>query len=492
MLQNPAIWTLGLLALGASGILLFGHRQGGRTGSAAALAATTLFLVAAVWTVHAHDGHGRWFDGMFVLDAVGSLAALATAIAGLVTVFTLTPWLRRAGKDHAEVYALLLFAVAGMQVMLQTSHLATLFLGLETMSIALYALCACMRERREALEAGFKYFITGAFASALLLMAIALVYGLTGSMDLEVVRAKLQISGDLGVVAMVLFVAAFGFKLSLVPFHQWAPDVYQGAPTPLTGFMATAVKVTGFVALLRLLPMLQALSEHTVTVVGVLAVATMLVGNLSALAQQNVKRMLAFSSVAHAGYLLAGIAVALQMETIAPNSGSVAGFAVVFYLFLYTLMNLGAFGVLSMLERSEGGGLTFADLAGLKQRRPWLAGAMLVCMLSLAGVPLTGGFLAKWRIFEVLVPLMSGTQGTLFTVLTATLALASLIGLAYYLRVVLAMYVEPAPTGATLPAVPRFAALLVVLLAAALVWLGCAPGPTGSEGLAAVIRAAFL
>ena len=503
ILHNPAIWTLCLLAFGACAILLFGHRSRGtpettqgRNGSAAALATLTLLMVVSVWVMHAHDGHGSWAASMLVLEDLGSLAALACAVAGLVTTLMLTPWLRRAGggpsagKDHAEIYALLLLAIAGMQVMVQTQHLAVLFLGLETMSIALYALCASMRERRDALEAGFKYFITGAFASALLLMAIALLFGLTGSMEFGAVAAKLGSagastgSGALGVVAVVLLIAGFGFKLSLVPFHQWAPDVYQGAPTPLTGFMATAVKVTGFVALLRLLPLLQVHSQHMVPLLGVIAVATMLVGNLGALAQQNVKRMLAFSSVAHAGYLLAGVTAALAAE-------GAACAAVVFYLLLYTLMNLGAFGVLAMIERNEGGGLTFTDLAGLKQRRPWLAGAMLLCMLSLAGVPLTGGFLAKWRIFSVLVPLMNGTHGALFTVLTATLALASLVGLAYYLRVILAMYVEPAPTGAILPAVPRVAAFAVVLLAAAIVWLGCAPGPAGSEGLAALIRSAF-
>jgi NADH-quinone oxidoreductase subunit N len=474
MLANPAIWTLLLLALGTVLVLLFGHGTPLRLGRAAAIANITLLLVLGTWWVHAQDGHGTGFDGMFVLDRLGVLAAAGSALAGFITSVMLTGWLRRQGRVSAEVHALLLLAVAGMQVMVQTRHLAVMFLGLETMSVALYALCAALRERRTAVESGFKYFLTGAFASAVLLFAIALWFGLTGSFQVDGAANLLARSGDVGVVILVLFVAAFGFKLSVVPFHQWAPDVYEGAPTPVTGFMATAVKLVGFLTLFRLLPALAALSEHTVLILSVLAIATMAVGNLGALLQVRVKRMLAFSSVAHAGYLLAG-AVVFAAAPAGSSAATGAFVALGFYLIVYVLMNLLAFGVLSLNERAGDEPLLLDDLAGLRQRRPWMAAAMLVAMLSLAGVPLTGGFLAKWRIFSALLGECSGVHSTLMIVLASAVAVCSVVGLAYYLRVAMTMYVERSAEAKPLPVVPLLPLCVVMLLAGLVLWLGIAP-----------------
>lgn len=492
MLHNPAIWTLLLLAAGCVTVLLFGHGTNLRPGRGGLIANITLLLVLGTWWFHAFDGHGEGFDGMFLLDRMGMLAAAGAALAGFITTVMLTGWLRRQGRESAEVHALMLLAVAGMQVMVQTRHLAVLFLGLETMSVALYAMCAALRERRSAVESGFKYFLTGAFASALLLFAIALFFGITGSFHLDGAAGKLAAGGDLGVIALVLFVAAFGFKLSLVPFHQWAPDVYEGAPTPVTGFMATAVKLTGFMALMRLVPALGALSEHLLVIFAVLAIATMMVGNLGALVQTRVKRMLAFSSIAHAGYLLAGLCVALAAPA-GSDAAKSASVALSFYLLIYVLMNLLAFGVLALNERAGEEPLVLGDLAGLRHRRPWMAAAMLAAMLSLAGIPLTGGFIAKWQVFTVLLGECSGTHGTLMTVLAASVALCSVIGLAYYLRVVMTMYVEKGDDAKPLPVVPFLPMVLVMLLAGLVLWVGIVPEGVafGSEAITGFLRTLY-
>ncbi len=492
MLHNPAIWTLLLLAAGCVTVLLFGHGTALRPGRGGAIANITLLLVLSVWWVHAFHGHGEGFDGMFLLDRMGMLAAAGSAFAGFVTTVMLTGWLRRQGRECAEVHALMLLAVAGMQVMVQTRHLAVLFLGLETMSVALYAMCAALRERRAAVESGFKYFLTGAFASALLLLAIAIIFGLTGSFHLDGAETKLAHAGELGVIALVLFLAAFGFKLSLVPFHQWAPDVYEGAPTPVTGFMATAVKLTGFMTLLRLVPALGALSQHLLLILAVLAIATMLVGNLGALVQTRVKRMLAYSSIAHAGYLLAALCVVLAAPA-GSAAAEGASVALSFYLVVYVLMNLLAFGVLALNERAGDEPLLLNDLAGLRNRRPWMAAAMLAAMLSLAGIPLTGGFIAKWQVFTALLGECGGAHGTLMTVLASSVALCSVIGLAYYLRVVMTMYVEKGEDAKPLPVVPFAPMLLVMLLAGLVLWVGIVPDglALGSEAISGFLRTLF-
>lgn len=492
-MNHPAI-TAPLFALaGAAGlILLFFFRPDADGRSPAAKVAGVGFGGAAFLLLLVWGGWGTDFDGFLYGDTLGSVAALVAVLAGLLTVFTSAPFLRKAGREPAEFHALLLLAVAGMVAMVITGHLVTIFIGLETMSLALYVLSASLRERRTSIEAGAKYFLAGAFASGILLMGIALVYGATGKLSLPEIAAGGSAGTPLALTGLLLMLVGFGFKVAAAPFHQWAPDVYEGAPTPVTGFMSTTVKLVAFTALIRVVEAFSGQSAALTDVLCWLAALTMIAGNLGALAQRSVKRMLAYSSISHAGYVLAGVAVLAAVPRGDPAAAA-ARAAVLLYLVVYTAMNLGAFGVLSAVETSDEKGLGFDDLGALKQRHPLLAGCMMLFMISLAGVPPTGGFLAKWRIFETLVDRFSVSGDRSWMVLIVLLAVNSVVGLAYYLRVVMAMYMAPAP--AALPVYPRPAwstCFAVVVCAFLTLWLGF--GPTflgfGAEGLLTWVRSA--
>jgi NADH-quinone oxidoreductase subunit N len=452
------------------------------------------FVIAAVCTIAVwpENGQGlRTFHGLLLMDGLGAVVTMMVLIAGAATLGFASDYFKKVEWNLPEIPILILLAVSGMVVMATTDHLGVIFLGLEIMSLSLYVLCASLRTRIQSIEAGTKYYLTGAFASGIFLMGIALVFGATGEMSISAIGQKIAQGDTLALAGFLLLIVGFGFKISAVPFHQWAPDVYEGAPTPITGFMSTAVKLVGFAALLRVVAGMGLLDAQIYKVFGWLSVLTMLVGNIGALVQQSVKRMLAYSSVAHAGYLLLGVAALAMGGNGLPSPSS----AVLFYLVAYTLMNLGAFGILSVLETREGRGLTFDDLAGLKTRQPLLAGAMLVFMLSLAGIPPAAGFLAKWKLFEVLADQMQGPQSGFFTFLVVILIVSSVIGLAYYLRVVVAMYMTPA-TGREepLPVPARLSTALIVLCALFTLWLGF--GPTiiglGPEGLLIWVQQATL
>lgn len=482
------------LVVAASVILVAKFRTGPKgfaeAGPIAAVGAALAFgLCILQWGKAATPTTG--FHGFLLIDRLGVLASALACLAGAVTAVLLPHHLQRAGKDRAEVYVLLLLVIAGMMAMVQTDHLVGAFVGLETLSVGLYALSAALRERRASVEAGLKYFLTGAFASGILVFGLALVYGAAGSFSLPVIEAKLVESSGLALAGILLLLVGFGFKLSAVPFHMWAPDVYEGAPTPITGFMSTAVKVVAATALLRVLDATPAFSGQIVEAVGWLAVLTVTVGNLSALAQHSVKRMLAYSSIGHAGYLFLAFAAFLATPDTAGFSAPLA--AVMQYLAAYTITNLGAFAVLSALETADGRGLTFADLGGLKSRSPVLAFTLLIMMLSLASVPLTVGFLAKWNVFAVLVERARSSEGPFFWVLLAALILNSVVGLAYYLRVISAMYMRPAPEPlpATSP-VSKMVMAVCILLVIAVVWLGAGPNVLGmgADGLFSIARAA--
>jgi NADH-quinone oxidoreductase subunit N len=306
------------------------------------------------------------------------------------------------------------------------------FLGLELMSVAVYALAGINRHSAAAAEAALKYFLLGAFASGFLLYGIALVYGATATTNLSQIGTQVRTLGldrsPMLLIGLGLLLVGFGFKVAAVPFHMWAPDVYDGSPTPVTGYMATAVKAAAFAALFRVLG--EAFGGVPVwhQIVWWLAVATMVVGNLVALAQRTVKRMLAYSSIAHAGYLLVAVAAGAG-----PGSG-----AFLFYLVAYTLTTLAAFALLAAKGRDGERDVLIDDLAGLGTRRPWLAFALAVCMLSLLGFPGTAGFIGKWYI-------LVAATGTGQLPLAAILVLTSVISAGYYLPVIMAMYMQPEP-----------------------------------------------
>jgi NADH-quinone oxidoreductase subunit N len=333
-----------------------------------------------------------------------------------------------------EYYVLLLFATLGMMVMAAGVDLIVIFLGLELMSVAVYVLAGFDRRRARSAEAALKYFLLGAFASGFLLYGIALVYGATGTTNLGLIGGQLSIThtpSAMLLAGLALLIVGFAFKIAAVPFHMWAPDVYDGAPTPVTAFMATGVKAAAFAALFRVMYQAFAGVAAWHDIVWWLAIITMVGGNLFALGQRSVKRMLAYSSVAHAGYLL-----------VALNAGGAAGTsAFLVYVVVYTLMSLGAFAVLAAKGRAGESDVTIDDLAGLAARRPRLAFALAVCMLSLLGFPGTAGFIGKWYI------LLAATSAG-HNVLAAILVLTSVVSAGYYLPVIMAMYMKAEPNEA--------------------------------------------
>ncbi|MEP7324538.1 MAG: NADH-quinone oxidoreductase subunit N [Gemmatimonadota bacterium] len=330
-----------------------------------------------------------------------------------------------------EYYVLILLGTVGMMFMGGGADLIVLFLGLEVMSVSVYVLAGYDRRSAFSAEAALKYFLIGAFASGFLLYGIALVYGSTGMTNLSLIGSKLA-EGQLPLMASLglgLLVIGLAFKIAAVPFHMWAPDVYDGAPTPVTGFMATGVKAAGFAGLTRVLveAFPSALSQWQ-PIVAIIAIVTMVVGNLVALVQRPLKRMLAYSSVAHAGYLLAALwpGTRLAVSTL------------LVYLAAYTLTTIASFAILAALGRNGERDITLDDIAGLASRRPWMAAALALCMLSLLGFPGTVGFIGKWYILQSVIG-----QGQ--TILAVVLVLTSVVSAGYYLPVIMSMYMRPAP-----------------------------------------------
>jgi NADH-quinone oxidoreductase subunit N len=358
----------------------------------------------------------RWVTDWLFLGGAGLTALISFA------------YLEREQLLAPEYYILLVFATLGMMLMAAGEDLMVIFLGLELMSVAVYVLAGFDRKSPRSAEAALKYFLLGAFASGFLLYGIALIYGATGTTNLTLIGIQVGIGGSsvMLTAGLALLLVGFAFKVAAVPFHMWAPDVYDGAPTPVTAFMATGVKAAAFAALFRVLTEAFAHSAAWPEIVWWLAVVTMVGGNLLALAQRSLKRMLAYSSVAHAGYLLVAVA-----------SGRSAGAAAfIVYLVAYTLMSVGAFAVLAAKGRGGESDVLIDDLAGLGTRRPWLAFALAVCMLSLLGFPGTAGFIGKWYI-------LIAATGAGQNLLAAILVLASVVSAGYYLPVIMAMYMKP-------------------------------------------------
>jgi NADH-quinone oxidoreductase subunit N len=357
-------------------------------------------------------------------DRLGALAAVILAGAGALSV--LVSWGERR-RDHAgEYYALLAAAGAGMLFFVTASNLMTLFLGLEWFSIALYVLCALDTHRETSLEAGLKYLIVGSFGSALLLFGSALVYGATGELGFSEIAAA-GVDDELVLAGLALLLAGLGFKASAAPFHMWTPDVYQGAPTSVTAFMSAATKVAALVLTLRVLTVAFPEQDDLWTVaVAVIAVVSLAVGNLAALVQRDVKRLLAYSSVSHAGFML--IAIAANNE--------LGGRALLYYLIPYAAMSVGSFAVVAARERELGVPVTLERLGGLGWERPFLGVAMWVFMLGFMGLPLTGGFVGKFYVFSA-----AYERGWTWLVIVGVAATA--VSLYYYLGVVRALYLRP-------------------------------------------------
>jgi len=417
------------------------------------------------------------FEGYtpLIVDPFANAAALVLVAGALVASLISPGYAQNAGHASGEYYALLLFSVVGMMIMVMAGDLITFFLGLETMSVAVYCLTGIRSNDVRSAEAALKYFLMGAFATGFLLFGIAFIYGATGSVGYEAMASALAAPEGAGgmpilPLGILLVLVGFAFKVAAVPFHMWAPDVYEGAPTPVTGFMAVAVKAAAFVALLRVvasaLPGLENADDMVwVRFLSVVAVLTILVGNGLALVQSSIKRMLAYSSVSHAGYALIGVVAAAKGE---PSAST----AVLFYLSGYTFMTLGAFGVLTFLERRDGGAESerYGAYAGVGYRHPALALAMVLFMIALGGLPPTAGFFGKLYIFTSAI--RAGELG-----LALVGILGSIVSIAYYLRVLVAFYMretpDPGPT-ATATGTPQLTAGLV-LASAGVLGLGVLP-----------------
>ena len=427
--------------------------------------------VAALWSITQLWNAEGWpiLNGMLVVDRYALFFSGICVISSLATVLVSTGYLQRFNIHRGEYYALLLLSTAGMFVLVTAYDLMSIFLGIELMSLAIYVIVGFRRRDFLANEAAMKYFLLGAFAIAFFLYGMSIIYGLCGTMNFKgiVVEATSRelVQNPAFLFAVALLLVGFVFKVSAVPFHMWVPDVYQGAPSPVTGYMAGAVKAASFAAFLRLFYMsFMPARAQWVEIVAVLAIATMTVGNIVALVQRNVKRMLAYSSIAHAGYILIGMA-ALGIDNTKAASG------VMFYLAVYAFMTLGAFALVSALEnREDSRGIELDDFSGLGLRRPVLGFTMALFMFAMAGIPPTGGFFGKYYIFSAAID-----RG--LTWLAVVGVLNSALSLYYYLRVVVYMYMRKPKTDAT-PVFDDWGVRLVLFVSVvATIWLGL--GPSG-------------
>ena len=405
----------------------------GRKGWTALLAAVG--LAAALGLTLAYAGRElSGFGGMVVLDGFSSFLNSLFLASGLLAISIAYGYLKRMGLERGEYYTLILFSISGMLLMAQAADLIVVFLALELLSIPLYVLAAFARPRTDSEEAGIKYFLLGAFATGFVVYGITLVYGGTGATALSGIAAAVAagtVTKYLLLIGAALILVGFSFKVAAVPFHMWTPDVYQGAPTPVTGFMAVGAKAAGFAALLRIfVTALPSLEADLVPVLWGLAALTMVVGNVVAISQTNIKRLLAYSSIAHAGYILMAF-VSFGNPKVGPDAVASA----LFYLVTYAVTSFGAWAVVIALEKPDAKGLEISDFAGLGRKRPLLAAAMTVFMLSLTGMPPTLGLVGKFYLFRTAI------EGG-FIGLAVIGVLTSLVSAYYYLRVVVTMYMR--------------------------------------------------
>ncbi len=426
--------------------------------------ATLIGCIAVTWFT-ASAGPTYTFSGMFVADLMSDVLKLFTYVSVMVMLVYSRAYIAARGMFRGEFFVLVLFATLGMMIMISANHLLTLYLGLELLTLSLYALVALQRDSAVSTEAAMKFFVLGALASGMLLYGMSMLYGATGTLEITRLAEVIQNreSRDLVLIfALVFIVAGLGFKLGAVPFHMWVPDVYQGAPTAVTLFIGSAPKLAAFAFIIRLL--VQGLGAEQLLVewqqmLIVMAVLSMAIGNIAAIAQTNLKRMLAYSTISHMGFLLLGIL-----------SGDLNGFgAGMFYVVVYVLMNLGTFGMIMVLSRRGFEAENIDDFKGLNQRSPWLAFLMLLLMFSMAGVPPTVGFYAKLSVLQAVV-----SAGHLWLAVVAVML--SLIGAFYYLRIVKLMYFDAPQDSAPIFPLPDVR-VLMSLNGLAVLLFGILPEP---------------
>ena len=435
---------------------VMGLSLAGLAAAVAALFAVVRWSLGPVTPLLVMDTHALFFMGLILLTTAG-------------TVMLAYGYLRQSAGQREEFYLLLILATLGAAVMAASRHFAAFFIGLEILSIALYALIAYYRRRPACLEAGLKYLVLAAAASAFLLFGMALIYLDTGSLDFTAFTAAVARGADAPGALFLLagtgmLVVGFGFKLALFPFHMWTPDVYQGAPAPISGFVATVSKTALVAVLVRLFaPVALAGNAPIFHVFGLLAVGSMVAGNLLALAQNSVKRILAYSSIAHMGYILVAFMA----------GGRMAVQAVAFYMTAYSITALGAFGIVAVFSGRQADADRLTDFQGMAFRHPWLGGLFTAMLLSLAGIPLTAGFIGKFYLVA------AGLHSALAW-LVIVLLLTSGMSLFYYLRIVVTLFSQPAERQADslhFPAVGVPGGLAIAAVAVLLFWLGIAPGP---------------
>ncbi|MGZ8373415.1 MAG: NADH-quinone oxidoreductase subunit N [Nitrospira sp.] len=421
------------------------------------------------------------FSGLVVIDAYGAFWKLLLYFVTGLTILLSHSYLKEERLYFGEYYGFVLLALSGMMVMVSSADLLTLYLGTELMSLSLYVMAGLKRSDPRSLEASAKYFVLGAFSSGILLYGISLLYGATGSTRLPEIAAAISgrnLDDPLLLFATILLTVGFGFKLAVVPFHMWTPDVYQGAPTSVTAFMAVASKAASFGAFLRVfMEGLGGLKANWSAMFLLLCLATLILGNILALVQTNVKRMLAYSSIAHAGYALIGVVATGHME----NSSGIA--SVLVYLSLYAFMTFGAFAIVAMLRKGGIEGVDIEDFTGLAKRHPVAALLMLIFMVSLAGIPPTAGFIGKLYVF------MSAVEAGL-PWLAAVALIFAVISAYYYLRLVMVMYMrEPVDQSSTSPRMVMSPALSIVLACAVagVVIFGIYPNPLVNFAMQAVL-----
>ena len=418
----------------------------------------TLAAIVALWGREA-----VLFGGIYTVDLFAFFFKVMAVVSTGLVVLSAIEFMRERTPYRGEFYSLLLFATLGIGLIAAATDLIMIYLAIELLSITSYILTGYLREDPKSNEAAIKYFLYGAVASAVMLYGMSLLYGATGSTNLsEIATALRDAEASLrGIIfpAVILLLAGFGFKIAAVPFHQWAPDAYEGAPTPVTAFLSVGPKVAGFAVLARVfLTALPSFQPDWVALLASISVVTMTLGNLVAIWQKNIKRMLAYSSIAQAGYILLGVVAA-----------SVLGMtSLVFYLMIYLFANLGAFIVIITFSNG-GGGDAIEDYAGLSQRSPGLALAMLLFLLSLAGIPPLAGFVGKFYLFAAVMK-----EGFLWLVLVGVLN--SIVSLYYYLQVVRQMYIVPPRTEEPVPDSPALSGALLITMAGVLL-LGIYPAP---------------
>ena len=493
---NPDIsWSLigPELIVGVAGVVVmmldaFARRQQRWLTGAVSIAALIVAAIDAIWLWSSWPAIREAFNGMIVLDELRLSFTLIFLIVSILTILIAMAWIEMEHLPAGEFHALLLFATCGMMLMASAGDLVIVFLGLEILSIATYVMAGFRRTDVRSNESSLKYFILGSFASAFLLYGIALIYGATatgpdspGTTNIAMIAARVNQSlyPPLLLAGVAMLLVGFGFKIATAPFHVWTPDVYEGAPTPVTAFMAAGPKAAGFASFLRVFlfgfPIVTAAAAGTGVYVhkswlgalAIMAALTMTVGNVVAIAQNNVKRMLAYSSIAHAGYALLGFVAAGAATD--PEQRSAALTSVSFYLLTYAIMNMGAFAVVTLMARSGDRRNEVDDYTGIGFDSPVLAFSLSLFLLSLLGMPLTAGFMGKIMVFSVAL-----RQGYVWLVVLGVLNTA--VSAYYYLRLIIVMFFRDRAAEWSAPRVPASIAVVLVITILGVFYLGLFPG----------------